>query len=154
MSEISGVPGSSDEDATQQRLPDGYRLLFRSSPFLDATGPYFYRSLEKGFKVGMRITEKHTNASGTMHGGLIATLADVSLGYVTATSNEPPLRMMTANLSIDFVGTAKLGEWVEAGVDVIKTGTRLAFASALISAEGRPVARASAVFAVMGSAQA
>lgn len=134
-------------------LPEGYQPLFRTSPFLDATGPYFYKPTEQGFTVGLRVEQKHTNASGTVHGGLVATLADVSLGYVTATSQQPPLRMTTANLSIDYVGTAKLGDWIESQVQVIKAGSRLAFAKALISAAGKPVASTSAVFLVVGAQQ-
>ncbi|KDP88108.1 esterase [Cupriavidus sp. SK-3] len=132
-------------------LPEGYQPLFRTSPFLDATGPYFYKRLGEGFTVALRVQAKHTNASGTIHGGLVATLADVSLGYVTATSQQPPLRMTTANLSIDYVGTAKLGDWVEAHVNVVKAGSRLAFANALISTSGRPIASTRAVFLVVGN---
>lgn len=132
-------------------VPEGYEPLFRTSPFLDATGPYYYRRQDEGFTVGLRVEPKHTNASGTIHGGLIATIADVSLGYVTAFSAQPPLLMVTANLSIDYVGIARIGEWVEARVNVIKTGSRMAFAEALISAEGRSVARTSAVFAVVAN---
>ncbi|MBO4123285.1 PaaI family thioesterase [Cupriavidus gilardii] len=131
--------------------PQGYRPLFRTSPFLDATGPYFYKEQAQGFTIGLRVAEKHTNASGTVHGGLIATLADVSLGYVTATSQQPPLRMTTANLSIDYVGAARPGDWIESHVDIVKTGSRLAFAKALISVDGRPVASTSAVFLVVGN---
>ncbi|MGY2487207.1 PaaI family thioesterase [Cupriavidus sp. CP313] len=140
-------------DSIPDDLPQGYQPLFRTSPFLDATGPYFYKPMEQGFTVALRVEEKHTNASGTVHGGLVATLADISLGYVTATSQQPPLRMTTANLSIDYVGTAKLGDWIESQVEVIKAGSRLAFAKALISAGGRPVASASVVFLVVGSQQ-
>jgi uncharacterized protein (TIGR00369 family) len=154
MSGIADRNSPIDDDTADAPLPEGYLPLFRSSPFLDATGPYFYKPLDEGFSVGMRIGRKHTNVSGTMHGGLIATLSDVSLGYVTATSAQPPLQMVTANLSIDYVGAAKLGEWVEARVEVLKSGARLCFANALISAEGRLVARASAVFAVVGNAKA
>jgi acyl-coenzyme A thioesterase 13 len=133
--------------------PEGYEPLFRTSPFLDATGPYFYKKLDQGgFTVALKVLEKHTNASGTIHGGLVATLADVSLGYFTAMSQTPPLRMMTTNLSIDFVGTAKVGEWVESHVSIVKVGNRLAFANALITANEAPIASTTAVFLVIGQA--
>jgi len=129
-------------------VPEGYEPLFRTSPFLDATGPYYYKKLETGFIVALRVAQKHTNLGGTLHGGLLATLADVSLGYVTAFSQQPPLRLITANLSIDFVGTARPGDWVESHVSVLKAGSRLAFANAEITANGALVARTSAVFVV------
>ncbi|MFB9990790.1 hypothetical protein ACFFLM_02140 [Deinococcus oregonensis] len=49
-----------------------------------------------------------------MHSGIIATLADVTLGSVTAFSSDPPLGLTKANLSIDSLGTAHPGDWIEA----------------------------------------
>ncbi|MBN3816965.1 PaaI family thioesterase [Paraburkholderia sp. Se-20369] len=128
---------------------EGFQPLFRTSPFLDATGPYFYKPMDSGFVVGLRVHDKHTNASGTVHGGLVATLADVSIGYVTSLSKTPPLRMITTSLTIDYVGTAKKGDWVEAHVSIVKTGRRLAFANAVIKVGATPVASAAAVFLVL-----
>lgn len=132
--------------------PPGFKPLFRSSPFLDATGPYFYKPLDKGFIVGLRVEEKHTNTSATAHGGLLATLADISLGYVTAMSQQPPVRMTTSNLGLDYVGTAYVGDWLQAHVDVIKVGSRLAFANLLITANGLPIVTGRATFLVTGQA--
>ncbi|RMX15003.1 PaaI family thioesterase [Vandammella animalimorsus] len=132
--------------------PEGFKPLFRTSPFLDATGPYFYKPLEEGFIVGLRVGAKHLNTSGTAHGGLLATLADVALGYVTAMSQQPPVRMTTTNLGLDYVGVAHEGDWLQAHVSVVKLGSRLAFANALIAANEAPVATARATFLVIGSA--
>ncbi|KVZ02494.1 PaaI family thioesterase [Burkholderia stagnalis] len=128
---------------------EGFQPLFRTNPLLDATGPYFYKPMEDGFVVGLRVQDKHTNASGTIHGGLVAALADVSIGYVTSMSKTPPLRMMTASLTIDYVGTVKMGDWVEAHVSIVKTERRLAFANAVIKVGATPVASAGAVFLVL-----
>lgn len=132
--------------------PPGFKPLFRTSPFLDATGPYFYKPLEEGFIVGLRVEAKHANTSGTVHGGLLATLADVSLGYMTAMSQQPPIRMTTTNLGLDYVGAANVGDWLEAHVSVIKVGSRLAFANVLIVANCVPIVTARATFLVIGTA--
>lgn len=129
--------------------PPGFMPLFRTSPFLNATGPYFYQPRASGFVIGLRVSDKHTNASGTVHGGLIATLADVSMGYVTAMSKTPALRMITTSLGIDFAGTARVNDWIESGVSIVKTGSRMAFANAQITTCGAPVAHARAVFLVL-----
>lgn len=131
--------------------PPGFEPLFRTSPFLDATGPYFYKPLNQGFIVGLRISERHANVQGTAHGGLLATLADISLGYVTAMSQHPPLRMTTTSLSLDYVGSAKIGDWVEAHVSVIKVGSRMAFANAILMVGVTPVASTRASFMVVGT---
>ena len=85
--------------------PGDFRPLFRTSPALDLVGPLYCR--------------------GTVHGGILATLADVALGYAMAFASDPPRSLVTANLTLDFAGTAKMGEWLEAHVDVQKQGSRL-----------------------------
>jgi acyl-coenzyme A thioesterase 13 len=135
-----------------EERPPGFEPLFRTSPFLDATGPYFYKPLDQGFVVGLRVADRHTSAAGmAAHGGLLATLADIALGYVTAMSQQPPLRMTTSSLGLDYVGAAKLGTWLEAHVTVVKVGSRMAFANALLTADGVTVASARATFVVVGS---
>jgi len=137
-----------DASALNNDVPDGYEPLFRTSPFLECIGPIYYKKQGAGFIIGMRVLEKHTNASNTMHGGLISTLADISLGYTTALSRSPAVPLITANMTVDFIGTAKIGEWVESHVSIQKLGSQLAFANTFISTDSRPIARASAVFLV------
>jgi acyl-coenzyme A thioesterase 13 len=89
---------------------------------------------------------KHANARGSAHGGLLLTLLDVALGYRAAFSQHPPAALTTASITADFVGAPKLGDWVEAHVDVQKVGSRLAFANAFLTVNGERLVRASAVF--------
>jgi acyl-coenzyme A thioesterase 13 len=131
--------------------PPGYAPLFRTSPFLETVGPLFYRrDPERGLVIGLRIAEKHANARGIAHGGLLVTLADIALGYGTAFARDPPEGLITANLTADFAGAAKIGDWVEAHVDVHKLGSRLAFANAFLLVDGERIVRASAVFTRTG----
>jgi acyl-coenzyme A thioesterase 13 len=130
-----------------QSPPPGFEPLFRTSPFLETVGPFFYRKEpDGGFVIGLRIAEKHANARGTAHGGLLMTLLDIALGYRSALSEAPPANLATASLTADFVGAAKVGEWVEAHVEVQKVGSRLAFASAFLTVNGERIVRGSAVF--------
>jgi uncharacterized protein (TIGR00369 family) len=131
--------------------PPGFAPLFRTSPFLDTVGPLFFRrDPERGLVIGLRIAAKHANARGIAHGGLLVTLADIALGYHTAFGQDPPEGLITANLTADFAGAAKIGDWVEAHVDVQKLGSRLAFANAFLVVNGERIVRASAVFTRTG----
>jgi uncharacterized protein (TIGR00369 family) len=127
--------------------PGGFAPLFRTSPFLDAVGPFYYRRDGTRLVIGLRILEKHANARGLAHGGLLMTLADIALGYNTAYQEDPPGSWVTANLTADFAGAATLGDWVEAHVEVQKSGKRLAFANAYLVVRDERILRASAVFA-------
>lgn len=126
----------------------GFRPLFRSSPFLDLNGPFYCRQdqADATLVLGVRILNKHCNVSGSAHGGLLGTLADIALGYATAFSREPPIRMSTIHLSLDYSGAAQLGDWLEVHTQIQKIGRRLAFANARILCGETSIAGASAVF--------
>lgn len=134
--------------------PPGFVARARPSPFNDLTGPMYSR--RDGLKriIGLRVLEKHCNRSGIMHGGMIATLADVALGHNLALQSDPPRGMVTANLSVNFAGSARVGDWLEVHVDVQKHGGRLAFANCYIHCGDKRIAHASAVFAFAGERRA
>jgi len=130
--------------------PQGFEPLFRTSPVLDLIGPLYGRGTGADLVVGLRVEPKHCNARGTIHGGILATLADVAIGYAMASSTDPPTAAVTANLSLDYAGTAKVGDWIEARVDIQKRGARLAFGNCFLCVGEERIVRASAVFLIAG----
>jgi acyl-coenzyme A thioesterase 13 len=134
-------------------IPVGFEPLFRTSPFLDMLGPFFYRRTECGLVIGLSVADKHANARGGTHGGLLLTLADVALGYTAAYSEDPPLMLTTVHISADFAGHARVDDWVEAHVDVQKIGRRLVFANGYLKVGVERIARVSALFARDGAAR-
>ena len=130
-------------------IPAGFAPIFRTSPFLETIGPLYSAGSGATLVVGLRVEEKHTNARGTLHGGVLASIADIALGYGLATSTEPRTSMVTANLSVDFAGSAQLGDWVETSLDIQKIGSRMAFANVYFSVGNQRIARASGVFLVL-----
>ncbi|HEX4973571.1 MAG TPA: PaaI family thioesterase [Steroidobacteraceae bacterium] len=129
-------------------IPAGFAPIFRTSPFLETIGPLYSTGSGALLVIGMRVQEKHTNARGTLHGGVLASIADVTLGYGLATSTSTPTSMVTASLSVDFAGSAKAGDWVETSIDIQKVGSRMAFANVYFSVGNERIARASGVFLV------
>ena len=128
-------------------IPAGFVPLERPSPFLYTVGPLFI-SGDGGEQevIGLRIEEKHTNTVGIAHGGVLAALADVALGHRLVFSTRPPRTLVTINLTLDFIGSAGRGAWLEARVEIHKQEGRMAFASARLSAGDRQVVRASGIF--------
>ena len=78
------------------------------------------------------------------------TLCDIALGYRTTTSTHPRPLLTTASITADFAGAAKVGDWIEAHVDVHKVGGRLAFANCYIVRDGERIVHGSGVFARRG----
>lgn len=132
-------------------IPEGFETIFRSSPFLDLLGPLYNKRTDSCLVIGFRAVEKHCNARGLVHGGVLSSLADIALGYNAAFSEEQPIPMVTASLTIDYAGTAKLGDWIEIESDVQKVGRRMAFANCYFVVEAKRIARASCVFNVISA---
>lgn len=129
--------------------PAGFEPIFRSSPFLDHLGPFFMRKTDDGaFVIGLRVAPCHANGRGNAHGGLMMTLCDIALGYRTSTSVETRPFLTTASLKTDFAGSAQVGDWIEAHVDVQKVGRSLAFANCYVVRDGRRIVHASGIFSV------
>lgn len=146
MADTSPTRPETPDDAVAA-VPEGYEPLFRSSPFLELIGPLYHRHDDNGLTIGLRLDGRHVNARGAAHGGVLLTLADIALGYSMAFSEDPPLHMTTASMSVDFAGSAQEGDWVVASTDIQKIGGRLAFANAYISVGDKRIVRASGVFA-------
>ena len=54
--------------------------------------------------------------------------------------------LVTVSLAVDYVGAAKVGQWVRIEPRVLRTGRSMSFADALITADGALIARANASF--------
>ncbi len=134
---------------TDADTPAGFAPIFRTSAFLETIGPLYSAGCGASLVIGVRVQEKHTNARGTLHGGVLASIADIALGYGLATSTNPPTSMVTANLSVDFAGSAQIGDWIETTLDIQKVGSRMAFANVYFSVGGERIARASGVFLIL-----
>jgi acyl-coenzyme A thioesterase PaaI-like protein len=78
----------------------------------------------------------------------LATLADVGMGYAMAFSSDPPQPLITASMTLDYLGAVQINEWLEVRLEYSKKGRQLAFAAVSLHVGERTVARASAVFAV------
>ena len=131
--------------------PEGYQPLFRTSPYVELVGPLYSRGEGAALQIGLRAERKHCNQRGTVHGGILATLADIALGYAMAFASSPPSNLVSANLSLDFAGAAREGDWLETRVDIQKQGSRLAFGNCYITRGEERIVRASAVFLVAGT---
>jgi acyl-coenzyme A thioesterase 13 len=135
---------------TTADLPAGFSPHERTSPYLDLIGPLLSRRTDSGIEFALAIDERHINARGFVHGGVLAALADVALGYATSGSQDPPAQLITVSLTINFSGTVGAGETVVARVDVQRLGRRVAFSNCYLTSGERQVVHASAVFANVG----
>jgi uncharacterized protein (TIGR00369 family) len=100
-------------------------------------------------EVELNVRPNHLNLFGTLHGGLIATLADTATGLAMLTSLDDGMTHVTTSLSVTFLASGRAGV-VTARARVVKRGRRFGYAEAdVVDAEGELLARAAATFTVM-----
>ena len=132
---------------------EGFLPVESTGPFMATLGPLYYRPVEGGVIIALRIAEKHLNRRGIAHGGMLVTLADSAMGMNLARAREPRLWTVTTSLSTEFVDAARRGDWVEAHVEILKLGRRLAYANCYLIVGAKRILRASGVFAVVRPAR-
>ena len=89
--------------------------------------------------------EELTNGSGTLHGGVLATLADTAVAFALATNFDGKMGFATTDLTIHFLRRARTG--VLARARILKKGQRVNVGEVQIVDEGgQEVARVLATF--------
>jgi uncharacterized protein (TIGR00369 family) len=129
--------------------PEGFQPHYRKSPLTDPWEPLYSRRTGDALQLGLRIAQAHTNSRGFAHGGLVSALADNAMGLSCGLALDGGGGLLTVNLALDFLSVAKIGQWLQVEPTVVKRGKSLCFASALVTADGKPCARASATFQVV-----
>ena len=133
---------------TDPSPPSGFVPAGFSPGFLDRGGPYWLRRTEAGTLVGLRIDEGHLNYQDVAHGGVLTTLADVALSYCLHVSEQPAPALATATLTVNFLGAARLGDWLEADARIDRMGRQLAYTSGTIRCGDQAIATMTGVFSV------
>ena len=131
-----------------QAPPAGFAAHDRTSPLTEPWEPIWSRKAPRAVILGLRAGRAHTNSRGFVHGGLIASLADNAMGLSCSRTLGGDARLVTVNLTVDFLGVALDGQWLEFDTVFVKPGSSLCFAQAFVKADGQPCARANAVFKV------
>jgi acyl-coenzyme A thioesterase PaaI-like protein len=130
-------------------VPEGFERHDRKSPVTDPWEPLYRRLSGDTVVLGLRAGAAHTNSRGFVHGGLISTLVDNAMGLSCARRLGDLASLLTVNLTVDFLGSALTGQWLEFDTVFVKPGGTLCFTQAFVTADGQPCARANAVFRVV-----
>ena len=134
-----------------ESVPAGFTPYpYSGASYFQTLGELYVREGEGGTLVlGLRLAASHCNRLGIPHGGMLATLADGALGINLNRLRKPPVPMVTVNLSLDYLSSAKVGDWLEAHVTPRKVGRQLGFGDCLLKVGDREILRATGVFATV-----
>ena len=136
------------------QVPDGFERHFRRSGLTDPWEPLYSRQLDDRIQMGLFLAEQHCNSRGLVHGGLIAALADNAMGLscvvaLRAADRDVGKGLVTVSLGTDYLGSAKLGDWLLIDPEPVKVGGSICFARAIVSSNDKSVAMANATFKIL-----
>lgn len=132
-------------------IPDGFEPYRYGGPsYFQTLGELHAMKRPDGLLVlGLRVAPEHCNRLGIPHGGMLATLADGALGINLHLARPRGPTMVTVNLSLDYLGAARLGDWLEAHVTPRRLGKQLAFGDCVLRVGEREVLRATGIFSAV-----
>lgn len=131
------------------QVPEGFKQRDLGSGFTAVNGPLYQKDIEGGIQLGLAVEMRHCNPMKFCHGGMVATFTDMLL--ILTAQTHPNGRghfMATISLQIDYLAAAKMGSWMQGEAQVLKGTRNMIFTSGLVTADGEPVARVSAVFRI------
>lgn len=91
--------------------PAGFAPFANRGPFSSRIGPFWRKPAEAGVHHGFFVAAHHCNNMGTLHGGMIAAFLDGALAH--AAHRLVPAPAVTVRMSVDYLGSGALGDWIE-----------------------------------------
>jgi acyl-coenzyme A thioesterase 13 len=132
-----------------ERYLEEIRERVRTSPFHQWAGITLVSVRGGESEVSMDLGDHHFNPQGIVHGGVIAAIADTSIGLALRSMLRPGLTHRTAQLNVHFLSKGEGNRIIGRGHSR-HLGQRMGYGEAEVSdATGRLLARASATFIVL-----
>ncbi len=138
------------DHAPAPEIPPGFVRATHGGPYADTLGPFWSKRAEDHVSLGLRVEHRHINSMGAAHGGMVATLADLALVHAVSVAREKAgmerARLATISLTVDYLAPPMEGCWLEVQARVTRMGRNVCFTEGSMLADGKHVARVSAVF--------
>jgi uncharacterized protein (TIGR00369 family) len=127
-------------------VPEGFELIPQGLGFMDRVGPC-YRWVEgERVRFGIPLMPHHANSMGICHGGVLMTLADIAAASGVNAARGMLVGAPTINISLDFIGSARIGEWIETESQNVTIKRHFGFCSGIIHCERGLIARYNGTF--------
>jgi uncharacterized protein (TIGR00369 family) len=126
-----------------QALIAAARARFAASAFTQWIGLELV-TLDDGYsEVALNLKPHHLNPGGLAHGGIVATILDISMGIALRTQLPAGWTHVTVNLDVQYIEGARGGRIIGRG-RAVKSGGRVTYSEAdLVHDDGRLLARSS-----------
>lgn len=132
------------------RKVDSYEWLpHEDDTFIGTLGPVMERGRNGAIEIGLQTDARHVNLGGNVHGGVIMTLIDRTVG-INCHYQAKGQRIVTATLTTNFVGAVTVGDFVTVICLFKKVGRRAMFADAEVRVDNKLVATGTGMWIKVG----
>ena len=129
-------------------IVEDLRRRIAASPFHAGFGISVEHAAAGEVRLRWKARPDHRNLQGLVHGGILATLVDITMGLAVRTVVGPMRRHVTIDLHVQYLRPARPGR-LEALGSVVRVGTHVGFAEgSVMDAAGRLLVRASGTYSV------
>lgn len=97
--------------------PPGFKRITQTSGFAEANGPWYEKVQDGRLIRGFRPGPQHANSHGIVHGGMLATFLDSTMG--STVFHVLQRRCVTVRMSLDYLMPARLGDWIQAEAEIL-----------------------------------
>src|ERR1700687_2796279 len=104
---------------TATDIPEGFEPQSRRSPLTDPWEPIYSKLTPDAIILGLRLATPPTTARGVVHRRVVAALADKAMGHSCGHKMGGAHSLVTVSMSIDFISSAQIGQWLTVETDVI-----------------------------------
>lgn len=130
-------------------IPAGYRETELVDPFEIFVGPVYEAGEVPHRRFGLPADDRHVNLRGVVHGGMLMTLADLTLGAaVWDASDRAPC--VTMNMQTQFLKEARAGDWIAVTPQITRRTRSLVFARADFEVENTVIFTAQSIWKLLG----
>jgi uncharacterized protein (TIGR00369 family) len=128
---------------------DGFVPTHLIDPFEIYVGPVFDYGPPGAKTYALRIESRHVNRRGVIHGGMLMTLADMTLGQAVwdITEKAP---CVTLNMQSHFLRSAKEGDIVQVTPFLVRRTRSLVFMRGDFTVAGEAIFTAGSVWKLLG----
>jgi len=131
------------------KAPEGFSEIRLIDPFELHVGPAFGAGEQGARRYAFIPEAHHCNLRGVVHGGMLMTLADMTLGQAVwdVTGNAPSV---TLNMQTQFLKPAKAGDLIEVVPEMTRRTRALVFMRGDFTVAGEIVMTVSSVWKLLG----
>ncbi len=141
------------DDRERKKRLESLKELVNSSPYYRHLGMEVTECFEGSSRMRMEVRREHTNIYGTVHGGVICSLADSTCGLALGSLLMEGETAVTLDLRINFFAPLREGEVSGIGRVIHKGGKTAVEEAEILDKDGKLIAKAVATHFILKPAE-